>query len=180
MAVKSAGKKISWQTFVTETVVLRDDEADEEHKRVVFINNYSQLPVVVLYSKKEKAAPMSHLWIKLRDSQLVRDQTDLDVLGSFLTEEEKQVVELKNNAQIFPELVTSKAYLRSKANAKAAAGASRTGGIFCESLFCRDYSKAVKVRALMNDYDDSMSARTPALLASTACVAPCSSMGDRS
>ena len=39
MAVKAAGKKNSGQTFVNETVVLRDDEADEEPRRVVFNNN---------------------------------------------------------------------------------------------------------------------------------------------
>lgn len=61
MAAKAAGKKISGQTFVNETVVLRDDEPDEEYRRVVFIENHSRLPVVALYRKKEEAAPMSHL-----------------------------------------------------------------------------------------------------------------------
>ena len=158
MAAKAARKKSSGQTLVSETVIPRDDEADEEHKRVVFTNNHTQKPVLVLYRKTEKAAPISHLWKDfIQESQLVRDQIGLDILDSFLTDEEQHAVELKNNAQIFPELVTSKGFLVSKDNAKAAALAPRVRGVFTKSSAAatttkgdefRARAKALKVKAL--------------------------------
>ena len=148
LAAKAAGKKISTQTFTSVTIVPRDDEVDDKHERVVLIDNHSQLPVLELYRNKEKAVPMSYLWKDfIRETQLVRDQIGLDVLGSFLTEEEQKLIDLKNNSHIFPELVTSKGCLRSKDNYSAAAEASRTGGIFTRSSATATTSKGDEYRA---------------------------------
>ena len=99
LAAKATGKKISTQTFTSVTIIPRDDEVDDKHERVVLTDNHSLLPILQLYRNKEKAVPISHLWKDfIRETQLVRDQIGLDVLGSFLTREKPQLIELENNS----------------------------------------------------------------------------------
>ena len=73
-----------------------------------------------LYRKTEKAEPMAHLWAEfLQASQSARDHIGVDALGSMLSQEEEAAINLKNNAHIFPILITSKGGLRSKDNLAA-------------------------------------------------------------
>ena len=64
------------------------------------------------------------------ESQNARDQIGLHTLGSFLSREEYDAIELVKCSRQFPALITSKGALRSKNNALAASQASRSGGVF--------------------------------------------------
>ena len=93
---------------------------DRDHERVVFIDNETGDAKFQLYRTTEKAEPMSQLWAQfLQGCQSARDHIGVDVLGSFLSEEEAKAIDLKNNAHIFPILITRKGGLRSKDNREA-------------------------------------------------------------
>ena len=131
MAAKAVGKRTSEQSVSITTVVLMDDENDKDHDKVIFIDDNTEEPILALYRKNENAEPMSHLWDNfIRDTQLVRDQIGSDILGSFLKDEEIRATKLKQNAHLFPTLVTCKGAIRSKNNAQAASKASRSRGVF--------------------------------------------------
>lgn len=130
-ASKAAGKKESSQDTVTEVVIPMDDRKDEEHERVVFLDNHTGQPVMALHRKKEGAQPMSHLWADfIAETQQVRDHIGGNLHGTFLNRHEIDAIDLKRSHSIFPSLVTSKGCLRSKDNYNAASQAVRVGGVF--------------------------------------------------
>lgn len=74
---------------------------------------------------------MAHLWDAfISETQAVRDQIGIDALESFLSKEERNVINLNHNAAMFPERLTSKKYLRSKDIIEASVKATRVGGVF--------------------------------------------------
>ena len=127
------GKKTSKLKIITDQLIPLKEPRDAQHKRVVFINNETGEPAFALYRKTEKAEPMAHLWSEfLRTSQTARDNIGLEAMGSPLSQEECDAINLKNNAHIFPALITTKGGLRSKDNLEAStSNAQRNeGGTF--------------------------------------------------
>ena len=108
-----------------------DDTVDQGSTRFVFIDDYTRKPVLQLYPAGEVAQPMPSLWKEfLVESQNARDQIGLHTLGSLLSREEYDAINLVSCSRQFPALITSKGALRSKNNALAASRASRSGGVF--------------------------------------------------
>ena len=148
-AVKAAGKKLSVQ--VTESslrIVTKDEKNDQDHEKVVLLDNDTGKHIISLYRNTERAVSMSHLWGSfISETQLLRDQIGHETLGSFLTEEESNAIKLKHNAHIFPELINNKGYLRSKDNLAAANKVSRVGGVFTKSIANVEKHTEFKARA---------------------------------
>jgi len=156
---KAMGKRVIENFNITEKIVEMSVPDDDLHEEVVFIDNHTQLPVLSLYRSTEAAEPMSHLFKDfISETQTIRDHIGPEQLGSFLHPAELEAIQLKNNYRIFPELVTSKGYLRSKNNTDASGKASRAEGVFAkkyetatvsgitaEDLFHR--AKALKMKA---------------------------------
>ncbi|CAF9930926.1 MAG: hypothetical protein ALECFALPRED_004760, partial [Alectoria fallacina] len=129
MSAKAQGKKVSKQKVITETFIPMVEPSDGNHERVVFIDNDTKEPVYALYRKTEEAEPMAHLWAEfLQHIQSARDQIGADALMTFLTAEEIAAIDLKNNAHIFPTLITRAGALRSKDNLDAATTSARNAG----------------------------------------------------
>ena len=132
MSAKALGKNISAKT-ITETIIPipMEDQQDEDHERVVFLDNETGNPKLTLYRKTEKAEPMAYIWADfLRIVQTARDNIGVGTIG-FLTEDEAAAISLKHNASIFPTLITAKGALRSKDNLEAlTANTQRNAGKF--------------------------------------------------
>ena len=96
------------------------EQSNSQHERVIFIDNDTGKSKFCLYRKIEEVESMTHLWKEfLRTSQSVRDQIDVNILDSALSEEEVSVINIKNNYHIFSTLITSKEELRLKNNLDA-------------------------------------------------------------
>jgi hypothetical protein len=128
------------------------DQRDVDHERVVFLDNVTKEPVLALYRNTEKAEPMPHLWAGfLGEVQTLRNQIGLDVFGSTLSTNEAAAINLKNNAHIFPTLITGKEALRSKDNLQASTNNAQRneGGVFSKgSATVEDGSDILRSRAL--------------------------------
>ncbi len=97
--------------------MLIDDLDDKDYEKVIFINNNTKKPTIILFRTTEKAEPMAILQRTfIAKIQSARDQLSAAEVGSFLSEEEYKVIHLQSNAYIFLELINSKGYLRSKDN----------------------------------------------------------------
>ena len=145
-AAKTQGKKTSKQKVVKEVLVPMKDPVDTQHERVVFVDNETNEPVMQLLRKTEKAEPMSSLWANfLGQVQSLRDQIGVDVFGSTLTEEESKAIDLKNNYNIFPTLITSKGGLRSKDNLEASTNKSQRNE---QGTFSTDAAAATPIQIL--------------------------------
>ena len=91
-------KSISKTKNAGEFVVPMEAQRDEQHERVKFIDNETGQPVMTLYRTTEEAQPISDLWSDLlRERQDLRSHVTPDILGSFLTPEELNAIDLKNN-----------------------------------------------------------------------------------
>ena len=132
LAIERLGKNLLRQKYITEKIMPRAEQFDKEYKAIVFIDNYTKKPIIALSRKNERTKLIAYIQqLFIRESQNLRDQISLEALGSFLTELEEKAIKLKNNAYIFPELITSKGNLRSKDNKEVlTTGAIRIRGKF--------------------------------------------------
>ena len=149
-SARAQGKKLSRPKTTIEHKIHMEDQNDSEHERVVFIDDNTGEPVHALYRKTEKAEPMSHLWVEfLRVTKSVRDNIGADVLCSKLSEQEFAAISLKNNAHIFPTLITSKGGLRSKDNLEASTNNAQrsAGGVFSRGTVTTTQADTLRNRA---------------------------------
>ncbi|CAD6585007.1 MAG: hypothetical protein ASARMPRED_001978 [Alectoria sarmentosa] len=149
-SARAQGKKVSRATITMDHKIHMEDQIDSHHERVVFIDNNTGEPVHALYRKTEKAEPMAHLWAEfVRATQSVRDNIGADVLCSPLSEQEASAISLRNNAHIFPILITSKGGLRSKDNLEASTkNAQRNaGGTFTRGSATASQADILRSRA---------------------------------
>jgi len=106
-------------------------------REFLFLDNVTKEPVLALYRNTKKAEPMPHLWAGfLGEVQALRNQIGLDVFGSTLFTDEAVAINLKNNAHIFPTLITGKEALRSKDNLQASTNNAQRneGGVFSKGF----------------------------------------------
>ena len=142
------GKKVSNHKILKETVIPLDDRNDKEHEKVVFIDDNSKEPVLALYRKTEGAEPMATLWADfLESTHSIRAAVGADVTGTFLNQNEAAAIDLRNNAELFPTLITKRGHLRAKDNANAASSAGRKGGMFTKKTDADEEEEEVTANA---------------------------------
>ncbi|KAL8905498.1 MAG: hypothetical protein Q9207_002601 [Kuettlingeria erythrocarpa] len=125
------GKKLTVEKFIPMV-----DENDEDHERVVFVDDQTGQPIFMLYRTTEAAEPMSELWQEyLKMFATAKDLIGAGISEGVLSQEEFDAIQLKNNFRHFPALITSKGYLRSKDNYEASTkmAGRNEGGTFAST-----------------------------------------------
>ena len=150
LSAKAQGKKSSKAKIITEMVIPMEDQQNTEHERVVFLDNVTREPILQLYRKTEAAEPMADLWSDfIRLVQHPRDHYGAQHMSSILSQEESEAISLKNNADIFPTLITSKGGLRSKDNFQASTSNAQRGegGTFSRNTVAATGPEILRSRA---------------------------------
>ena len=116
-------------------IVIKDEENDQNHEKIVLLNNDIEKHIIFFYRNIERVVSMSHFWNSfISETQLLRNQIDYEILKSFLIEKEFNAIKFKHNAHIFPEFINSKSYFRFKDNLAAAIKISRIDDVFTKSI----------------------------------------------
>ena len=143
-----AKEKQNRKDTTTEAIDITAEEAKvSEKSKVVYIDNVTKLPVLVIERDAESSTTTSDIFNEfLRRSAAAKSMLHPTLFGSDFTTDELAAIDLRSNHHIHPTLVTRDGSIRTKANYTAASIANREVGEFAkeEELEGPDAAKMIQ------------------------------------